>query len=144
MSFAALTSGICLANAGLGVVHGFASSIGGMFNIPHGMVCGTLMGASNEINVRKLRKEMNNPLALKKYASAGKLFLDADGKNDDYYIDGFLSYLNGLTDELNLSELGKYGIEEDDINKICLKTETKNNPVQLDPEDLAEILSKRL
>ena len=56
MSFAALTSGICLANAGLGVVHGFASSIGGMFNIPHGVVCGTLMAQANAINVRELRK----------------------------------------------------------------------------------------
>ena len=54
MSFAALTSGICLANAGLGVVHGFASSVGGMYNIPHGLVCGTLMAVSNKINVREL------------------------------------------------------------------------------------------
>ena len=56
MSFAALTSGICLANAGLGVVHGFASSIGGMYDIPHGLICGTLMASANEINVRELGK----------------------------------------------------------------------------------------
>ena len=75
MSFAALTSGICLANAGLGVVHGFASSIGGRYNIPHGVICGTLMAISNEINVRKLRMEQSNPAALKKYAMLGELFL---------------------------------------------------------------------
>ena len=56
MSFAALTSGICLANAGLGVVHGFASSIGGMCDIPHGVVCGTIMASANEITVRELRR----------------------------------------------------------------------------------------
>ena len=90
MSFAALTSGICLANAGLGVVHGFASSVGGMYNIPHGLVCGTLMAKSNEINVRELRKNAGNLTALKKYSLLGQLFLDEKGKNDDYYIDGFI------------------------------------------------------
>ena len=144
MSFAALTSGICLANAGLGVVHGFASSIGGMYDIPHGLICGTLMASSNEINVRELRKEATNPDALRKYASLGKLFLDEKGKTSDYYIDGFISYLHELTQYLKLSGLRKFGVKEKDVESVCIKTEMKNNPVKLDVEDLIEIVTNRL
>jgi alcohol dehydrogenase class IV len=143
MSFAALTSGICLTNAGLGVVHGFASSIGGMFNIPHGVVCGTLMAGSNELNIKKLRKGYGNPEGLKKYAFLGELFLDEKGKSDDYYIDGFVDYLRLLTDELNLPGLKRFGIREDDLEKICAITECKNNPVKLETSDLMEILLER-
>lgn len=144
MSFAALTSGICIANAGLGVVHGFASSIGGMFNIPHGLVCGTLMAVANDINVRELRKKDSNQAALKKYAYLGELFLEETGKTDDYYIDGFIVYLKKLTTDLQLSGFKKYGLAEKDIEMVCKKTEIKNNPVKLDVGDLTEILSKRL
>jgi Alcohol dehydrogenase, class IV len=144
MSFAALTSGICLANAGLGVVHGFASSIGGRYNIPHGLVCGTLMASSNEINVRELRKKTTNPDALKKYALLGELFLDEKGKTDNYYIDGFIQYLHKLTNDFQLPGLKKYGIEEKDIELICAITEVKNNPVNLTLKDLTEIVSCRL
>jgi alcohol dehydrogenase class IV len=143
MSFAALTSGICLANAGLGVVHGFASSIGGRYNIPHGLVCGTLMASSNEINVRELRKNSNSG-ALKKYALLGELFLDGKGKTEDYYIDGFIGYLHKLTDDLQLPGLRKFGLEEVDIGLICKLTEIKNNPVKLSLEDLEEIVKSRL
>jgi alcohol dehydrogenase class IV len=144
MSFAALTSGICLANAGLGAVHGFASSLGGMYNIPHGLICGTLMAVSNEINVRELRKISINRFALKKYADLGELFLDEKGKTNDYYIDGFIQYLHSLTNELKLPDLGKYGISEKDVEIICSQTDIKNNPVKLAQEDLSEILHKRL
>jgi alcohol dehydrogenase class IV len=143
MSFAALTSGICLANAGLGVVHGFASSIGGMYSIPHGLLCGTLMASSNEINVRELRKSENNTSALKKYSHLGKLFLKEEGKSDDYYIDGFIQYLHKLTYDFQLSGLKKYGLKEKDIELICTITEIKNNPVKLTLEGLIEIVSNR-
>ena len=72
MSFAALTSGICLANAGLGAVHGLAGTIGAMFNIPHGAVCGTLMAEANRVNVRELRRTGNGDPALMKYADSGQ------------------------------------------------------------------------
>jgi len=144
MSFAALTSGICLANAGLGVVHGFASSIGGMYDIPHGVVCGTLMAISNEVNVRELRKSQSNPAAMIKYAYLGKLFLNETGKTDGYYIDSFINYLYKLTNDFQLPGLKKYGVDEKSIELICTKTEIKNNPVKLTVADLIEILQKRL
>ena len=144
MSFAALTSGICLANAGLGAVHGFASSVGGMYNIPHGLICGTLMAISNEVNVRELRKSQTVSPALKKYVLLGKLFLGQEGKSDDYYIDGFIQYLHKLTIELQLPGLKQFGLEEKKIELICSKTDIKNNPVKLSMEDLVEILKRRL
>src|SRR5664280_338979 len=122
MSFAALTSGICLANAGLGVVHGFASSIGGMYNIPHGLICGTLMAASNEVNIRELRNEGTNEVALKKYAFLGELFVNKSGQTDEYYQDSFINYLYSLTQELQLPNLRKAGFEEKDIGIVCSRT----------------------
>jgi alcohol dehydrogenase class IV len=144
MSFAALTSGICLANAGLGVVHGFASSIGGMFDIPHGLICGTLMAKSNEINIRELRKNDKNHVALKKYAILGKLFIDKSGHSEVYYTDGFVNYLHNLTNDLQLPGLRKSGLDEENVRIVCSKTEIKNNPVKLALENLVEILLKSL
>jgi alcohol dehydrogenase class IV len=141
MSFSALTSGICLANAGLGVIHGFASSIGGMFNIPHGLICGRLMSSSNEVNIRVLRETGMNPEALKKYATLGKLFLGKSGKTDNYYIDYFVSYLHKLTYDFKLPGLSRFGVGEKDFNLICSKTDNKNNPVKLMSDDLREILT---
>lgn len=144
MSFAALTSGICLANAGLGVVHGFASSIGGMFNITHGVICGTLMAPVNAIIIRELRNHRSNPEAWNKYVRLGRLFLEAEGKSDNYYIDGFIEYLRELSIDMKLPRLGQYGIRQSDLEPICSVTELKNNPVKLNMIDLIEILKERL
>jgi len=144
MSFAALTSGICLANAGLGTVHGLAGTIGGLYNIPHGLVCGTLMAVANEVNVRELRKGPSGSEALAKYAALGRIFIDGGGGSDDYYIDGFISYLHELTDALDLPGLRKFGLNQNDIRIISSETDNKNNPVRLAHDELVEIMSRRL
>ena len=142
MSFAALTSGICLANAGLGIVHGFASSIGARYDIPHGLICGTLMPSANDLNVKLLRK-VNNQEVLAKYLSLGRLFLEKKEGSNDYFIDGFIEYLYQLSDELKLPGLKTAGADENDFDLIVKDTECKNNPVKLSDDALLEILQKR-
>jgi len=144
MSFAALTSGICLANAGLGTVHGLAGTIGGLYDIPHGLVCGTLMAVANEVNVRELRKVTSGSEALAKYAALGKIFIDSATASDDYYIDGFISYLRELTEALELPGLRKLGLSQNDLGIISSQTDNKNNPVRLGADELVEIVSRRL
>lgn len=144
MSFAALLSGICLANAGLGAVHGFSSAVGAIYEVPHGIVCGTLMAKANEVNVRALRRDRSADRALARYSEMGKIVLGEEGRTEDYYIDGFIDYLFRLTDELRLPPLGRFGVMKADIPGICMNTDLKNNPVKLTQEELAEIVESRI
>ncbi|MCJ7821219.1 MAG: iron-containing alcohol dehydrogenase, partial [Bacteroidales bacterium] len=144
MSFAALISGICLANAGLGAVHGMAGAIGGLFGIPHGLICGTLMAAVNTVNVMELRKINPDHPALKKYATLGKIFSELEGKDEDFYTDSFIDILRKMTDDLNLPVLGSYGLNRGDVSVIVTEADSKNNPVRLSRELMAKIIRERL
>ncbi len=144
MSYGSLISGITLANAGLGVIHGFASVIGGLYPIPHGVVCGTLMAAGNEVTLHKLRKSGDSPVALRKYAKLGKIFSDRERGSDEYYQDSFIAGLQIITATLGMELLSDYGISSKDLCAIAEKTGSKNNPVVLEREELVEILAKRI
>lgn len=144
MSFAALTSGICLANAGLGAVHGLAGTIGARYDIPHGIVCGTLMAVANEMTVRELRNFPKVHSSLKKYAVLGRLFSERKRKGDDFYIDSFIAYLHGITESLDLPRLAGYGIGTEDLAIISSNSDVKNNPADLPAGILSEILTRRL
>jgi alcohol dehydrogenase class IV len=144
MSFAAFISGICLANAGLGAVHGLAGTIGALHEIPHGVVCGTLMSRANEMNVEVLRRNQGSNPALRKYAVMGRLFADTEGRSNNYYIDFFIDYLRAVTYRLGLPLLGSFGLEKGNVKEIVSQSDVKNNPVRLSDEELTEIISDRL
>ncbi|MBN1924345.1 MAG: iron-containing alcohol dehydrogenase [Prolixibacteraceae bacterium] len=143
MAYAAWLSGITLANAGLGTVHGFASSIGAMFNIPHGVVCGTLMAETNRLTLEKLNKMPGKKHFLKKYALVGKIISGQKGnKTDDYYALAFIDHLKEMTFQLQIPKLSEYGVTPEKYEAIASETSNKNNPENLSKEDLVRILSR--
>ncbi len=144
MSLAALLSGITLANAGLGLIHGFASSIGGVHEIPHGTVCGTLMGVVNRYQVSALLKQPEITAAHSKYEKLGRLFSAAEGKSSGWYMEYVVEYIENLTGQLNLKRLGDFGITANDLMAIAEITDHKSNPVHFENEQLVEMMKIRL
>ena len=148
IAYGSLISGISLANAGLGIVHGLASSIGGLFNIPHGVICGTLLAEATKMNIKKLRElGSQGKGALRKYAEVGAIFrVNESAINSENFKNcAFLAEaLEKLTEELKLDKLGKFGIKAEDVNRIVAITGIKNNPVALDQNDIKTIVLNRI
>ena len=143
MAYAALLSGIALAQVGLGSVHGLAAPLGALFPVPHGVACGATMAAATEINIRVLEeREPDNP-ALAKYARIGRLF---HGKKsiDNVAARVFLvRILKEWTARMNVPSLGAYGIREADLDLIVANSRgssMKTNPIVLTNEEVREIL----
>jgi alcohol dehydrogenase class IV len=141
MSYAALLSGITLANAGLGIVHGLASSIGSYYNIPHGVICGTFVGAVTKLTIERLKDNKESGIhALEKYAQIGKLFSENNEEKLDYYCEVLVEKIEEWTKLLDIPKLNKYEFRESDLEKIVHVTGNKNNPVKLDHEDIKKII----
>ena len=144
MAYASLCSGICLANAGLGIVHGFASPLGGLFPIPHGVVCGTLMAMANKVTLEAMRaREPQNP-AITKMSQVGRILSTETGKSENYYADFFINTLEEWTEQLAIPKLSDYGVKASDLETIVEQTSNRNNPIKLTREEILSILSSRL
>jgi alcohol dehydrogenase class IV len=149
MAYASLISGITLANAGLGIVHGLASAVGGYFDIPHGVVCGTLLAEAAKLNI-ELLKENDDYFYLKKYAKAGaalsgKNSLDINSPQSvDQYSSLLVEILEDWTAKLNIPRLREYGVSKASLDKIAKKAGNKNNPIQLNNEQIKKLVQARL
>jgi alcohol dehydrogenase len=147
MAYASLVSGITLANAGLGVVHGLASPIGGLFSIPHGVVCGTLVGAETRVNIERLRgQEQKDSIALRKYAEIGALLSGRDYREEDILpcCDLLIERIDSWTETLAIPRLSEYGILASDLDRIARSAGNKNNPVALSEKEIRDLVSTRL
>jgi alcohol dehydrogenase len=146
IAYAALLSGICLAQTGLGSVHGLASPLGAFFPIPHGVVCGTLVAEATAINVQALRQRLPESPALARYARLGKMF-GVEGSTESELADGLVGLLRQWTVRLELERLSAYGVTEAHFPRIVADSRgssMQTNPVVLTDEEITEILRRRL
>jgi len=146
MAYAALLSGITLAQVGLGSVHGLAAPLGAFFPIPHGVACGTLLAGATRINLRALReRDPGNP-ALAKYAQVGRLLTRKHLRDDEAHA-ALLETLEDWTRRLDIARLGDYGVKEADVAHIVAHSRgssMKTNPLVLDDAEIAELVRARL
>jgi len=147
MAYAALLSGITLAQVGLGSVHGLAAPLGAYFPIPHGVACGTLVAVATEMNIRALRERQPESPALEKYADAGRLLGLDDKLPRELAWQRLVEVLGDWTRRMDLARLRDYGMQEAGIDVVVRNSRgssMKTNPVVLTDVEIAEVLRARL
>ncbi len=144
LALASLLGGLCLANSGLGAVHGFAGGAGAMFDAPHGAVCAALLVASLEVNLRALRARAPG------HAAAGR-FRDVaawlTGRRDATAEDG-IDWIAGLCRDLRVPGLGRYGMTVADVPALVERarqaSSMRANPIALGDDELTEIAERSI
>jgi len=147
MAYAALVSGVTLAQVGLGSVHGLAAPLGAFFPIPHGVVCGTLVATATRINIQALRAREPDHPALEKYAQVGRLLSRQGQLGQDAAHAALIDTLDAWTRELRLPGLAHYGVTPADIPRIVANSRgssMKTNPVWLEDSEITAILAARI
>ena len=141
MAIVSLFGGLTLANSKLGAVHGIAGPIGGMFPVPHGVICARLLPFVVEVNVRSLQRH-NSQQYLLRYDQVAQVLT---GKSNAKAEEG-IARIHDLCDALDIPGLSDFGITEDHFPDLIASSKKassmKGNPVNLTDEELTEILQK--
>ena len=144
LSYGALSSGIALANSGLGAVHGFASVLGGRYGAPHGAVCAALLAPICRINVEALQARASSSEQLARYKRLAELLTGNAGAS----ISEGSDYLAQLVSTLRIPRLRDFGVEAGHETALLdgaqHASSTKGNPIVLSREELAEALRDAL
>ena len=146
MAYAALISGITLAQVGLGSVHGLAQPFGSLFLIPHGVACGTVLAEATAINLDALKQRVPDSPAIAKYAKVARL-LGTNEMDDMAAAEKLVSTLKVWTEQLPIPRLGHYSVTERDVSRIVTNSHNnsmKTNPVELTDEEISTIVRRRL
>jgi alcohol dehydrogenase class IV len=138
MALVSLIGGMALANSGLGVVHGFAAAIGGMYpGIHHGQICAALLPASFAMNYQASKGKPQYANIIHRMEEISRLLTGKSQTKPD-------EALKELVSEIGIPGIEKLGIEKKDyptiIEKALKSSSMKGNPFDLSREELSQIL----
>lgn len=140
MMLAAHWSGLALAHAGLGAVHGIAGPLGGMYEIPHGALCAALLVPVLRGNLRALRQSGAESPAHQRFTELGSLLTGCDRATSE---DGIRA-VAALCGDLGVPSLGIWNLPKDEwpivVEKARASSSMKSNPFGLNRAELESIL----
>jgi alcohol dehydrogenase class IV len=139
MALAGLFSGLALANAKLGAVHGFAGPIGGMYPAPHGVICARFLPHIMKLNIKALEARNPDSPVLGRYKEISHILTGSDETATG------IKWIQDLCKQLDGTPLKEYGIHTRAFPEIVEKAKNassmKGNPIVLTDEELTEALS---
>ena len=142
MATASMLSGITLLNAGLGTVHGMASTISKYYDIAHGTICANLMLQTNVETLKTIEEDSEiHGEAMIKYGKLASLFKDFDFYRKDA---DFTDMLSCYMEKLDIPTMASMGFDDRYIDTIAGESGDKNNPVKLTIQAKKRILEKLL
>jgi len=143
MALASLFSGMALANAGLGAVHGIAGPLGGMIGAPHGALCARLLPFVVEANLAALVRRKVGGHTVARYCEAARLMVSPQATTAD-----LVAWLHDLIAQLKIPVLSSWGLTRAELPDLVAKamaaSSMKGNPIQLSDGELADILKRAL
>jgi alcohol dehydrogenase class IV len=142
MAIASLFSGLALANAKLGAVHGFAGPLGGMYPAAHGVICARFLPWVMEANVRALQERAKDSEVIRRFDEVAQILT---GNSKAMAADG-VEWIQQLCRRLAIPPLEEFGLQEAEFPVVVEKAQKassmKGNPITLTKEELGEILQK--
>lgn len=145
MALASLFGGICLANAGLGAVHGMASAIGALTTVPHGVACALGLPGVLESNYRHLMEESPQHPCLIKLRLACAIVVGNEEHPDP--VPAACQTIRAALRSTKIPRLSAYGVTHDSLAAIVADSRgssMKFNPVILRDDELHAILAEWL
>jgi len=140
MSHAALLSGMCLANSGLGMAHGVAAALGVYCRAPHGAACALMLPVALRVNREVRARELAD--------LARELFeLPADMPEQEA-VERLIGEIERLCGEVGVPRrLAELGVRREQIAAIVPASRGSSmsgNPRELSDAELSQLLEELL
>ena len=136
MCVASLFSGLALANAGLGAVHGFAGPLGGMTGAPHGALCAALLAEVTRMNIDHADQH-----TIERYQRVAEIIFGPDTTYRE-----LPDLLRLRVEQYGVDRISDLGLKPDRYAEAAEKAQRagsmKGNPVICSDRQLIEVLER--
>lgn len=141
-AYGAMCSGIALANSGLGAAHGFASGLGGLYDIPHGLICALFIRPVLRANAEVIREDCS--LLYQTALEQGVVDKRGAAAQDDP-VQWLIGEIDSLFSIYDLPEsLGGFAVDPGQIPEIARRSSGSSmsgNPRELPQEEREAIIA---
>jgi alcohol dehydrogenase class IV len=140
MAHAAMISGMCLANSGLGMAHGVAAALGVHCRVAHGVACALMLPVALRVNRHIRQAELARLTHL--------LFGKGPSTSPEEAVNVFIAEISALCDRVGVPRrLSQIGVSAEQIPAIVRDSRGSSmsgNPRDLSDAELTEILEEIL